>query len=327
MLAASGHLVQAGPVLVTGATGLHGGAVAEALLAAGLRVRALTRDVSSERAVRLAELGADPVAGDLLDTESLAGAMTATSAVYAVTTPFAGGPEEEIAQGERLIAAAGRADVPWLVLASVASADRDTGVPHFESKRQIEQRLRHSPIPHTVVAPTYFYENLGDPEEISAAGELVLPLASSRPLQQVAVADLGALIAALLHRRQEFLGARLEVAADQPTPRQMAAALSAAGGRPVRYRESDLEQVAARSPDLAAMYRYLDDTGYQVDLVALRDRFPEVNWTSFATWTKTSFATWTKQQLAPRSPGHVSQTGPASFGGQRQPQPKPRSCR
>ena len=57
------------PVLVTGATGTHGGAVAQALLASGHRVRALTRDPRGGRARQLAELGAELVAGDLVDRE------------------------------------------------------------------------------------------------------------------------------------------------------------------------------------------------------------------------------------------------------------------
>src|SRR4051795_11791391 len=226
-------------VLVTGATGLHGGAIAQALLAAGGRVRALTRDGTSPRSRWLADRGAELAVGDLLDTGSLVAAMRGAAAVYGVTTPFAAGEAREIEQGTHIIAAAEHAQVPWLILASVASADRSTGIPHFESKARIEQRLRASRVPHTVVAPTYFYENLGDPATIVATGELALPLAAGRPLQQVAVADLGALVVALLDRRQDFIGHRIEVAGDQPTPREMAEALSAAGGRPVRYEPID----------------------------------------------------------------------------------------
>ena len=272
-----------GTVLVTGATGLHGGAVTQALLVAGARVRAFTRDLSSPRGGWLSRLGAEVMAGDLLDTESLISAMRGTSAVYAVTTPFSAGAEGEIEQGEHIIAAAREARVPWLILASVASADRSTGIPHFESKARIEQQLRASQIPYTIVAPTYFYENLGDPAEIVAAGELALPLSASRALQQVAVADLGALVAALLGHREDFLGQWVEVAGDQPTPQQMADALSAAGDRHVDYRQIDLR---TRSGDIAAMYRYLERTGYQVDIASLRSEFSEVRWTSFADWAR-----------------------------------------
>jgi uncharacterized protein YbjT (DUF2867 family) len=274
-------------VLVTGATGLHGGAVARALLAAGRPVRALTRDGTSLRSRWLAERGAELAVGDLLDTGALVAAMRGVAAVYAVTTPFAAGAAQEIEQGTRIIAAADEAQVPWLILASVAGADRSTGIPHFESKARIEQTLRAARVPHTVVAPTYFYENLGDPAAIVARGELSLPLTATRPLQQVALADLGALVAALLERRRDYVGERIEVAGDEPTPQQMAEALSAAGGRSVAYEPVDL---GGRTGDIATMYRYLEHTGYQVDIAALRERFPEVAWTSFALWAKQQLA-------------------------------------
>ena len=251
-------------------------------------MRALTRNPDGTLAQQLGVLGAELARGDLLDRESLLDAMTGAIAVYAVTTPFSAGPEGELRQGEQLIAAAQATEVPWLILASVASADRATGIPHFESKWRIEQQLQGSSVPHTVVAPTYFYENLADPAEIVSAGELILPLSPGRPLQQVALQDLGAVIVAVLDRRQELLGVRLEVAGDEPTPEQMADALSAAGELPVRYRKIGLDEVAARSGDLAAMYRFLERIGYQVDIGALRDRFPEVSWTSYATWTRAS---------------------------------------
>jgi uncharacterized protein YbjT (DUF2867 family) len=272
------------PVLVTGATGPHGRAVTLALLSAGRRVRAFTRDPTSARAGELTARGAELAAGDLLDPASLAQAMRDTSAVYAVTTPFGGGPRAEIAQGEQILAAAVGARVPWLVLASVASADRASGVPHFESKWQIERRLASSPLRHTVVAPTYFYENLGDLREKIANGELALALPPDQPLQQIALADLGAAVASLLSRQAEFEGRRIELAGDQPTPRQMAQALSSAAGRAVAYRPLPLDVVAARSADLAAMYRFLSDTGYQVDIAAVQAEFPDVNWTSFTEW-------------------------------------------
>jgi hypothetical protein len=93
-------------------------------------------------------------------------------------------------------------------------------------------------------------------------------------------------VVAVLDRRRKFLGARLEVAGDQPTPLQMADALARAGGRRVRYRQTSIDDVAARSADLAAMYRFLEQTGYQIDIDVLRGRFPEVRWTSFADWTR-----------------------------------------
>ena len=147
-------------VLVLGATGTHGGAVARGLLAAGYQVRALVRDSSSSRAQALAAAGATLVTGDLLDVASLTPAFTEVDAVYAVTTPFENGTAGEERQGEAIIAAAETAGLGWLALASVASADKVSSVPHFASKWHIEQRLAAGSVPWTVIAPGYFYENV-----------------------------------------------------------------------------------------------------------------------------------------------------------------------
>lgn len=275
----------AGAVLLTGATGLHGGAVARALLADGRRVRALTRQPTSAPSQALAEAGAELAEGDLLDTASLVAAMQDVDVVYAVTTPFGSSADGEVQQGEQMVAAALAARVPWFVFASVASADRAVTVPHFASKWRIERALTESGLIHTVVAPSYFYENLGSLLDIAGEGELALPLSADRPLQQVAVNDLGALVTAMLKREDEFVGARVEVAADQPTPRQMAEAIAAATGRPVEYRAVNLVE---RSGDIAEMYRFLDAAGYQVDIDSLHKRFPEVDWKSFTAWARQS---------------------------------------
>ena len=263
-------------VLVIGATGTHGGAVARELIAAGHQVRTLVRHPDSARARELRDEGAVLVTGDLDDPASLTAAFGDVGAVYAVTTPFAGGPDEEQRQGYNIVAAAEQAGLPWLILASVASADR-APVPHFVSKARIEQRLRASVIPWTVIAPGYFFENVA-----SAIGEetLPLPLPPDKPLHQVALSNLGALVAAVLDRRDEHLLQRVEVAGDAPTPEEMARALG------MRFVQVPITEIEASSPDLAAMYTFLGHRGYEIDVPALRGRYPEVNWLRFADWAR-----------------------------------------
>lgn len=271
-----------GTVLVTGATGGQGQAVTRALLAGGWTVRALTRDPASDGARRLARSGAEPVGGSLDDVASLQAAMDGADVVYGITTPFGAGPEAEVAQGRNLIAAAQAVALPFFVLASVGSADRETGIPHFDSKAIVERELRdESGLDHLIVAPTYFYENVGSPAAARDRGELALALPPGRRLQQVALADLGTAVAELIGRRASLNGARIEIAGDEPTAAEMAAALG------VPYRELPLAEVEARSADLGAMYRFLADGGYQVDLVDLRALL-EVRWTSFADWARDS---------------------------------------
>ncbi len=238
------------PVLVFGATGTHGGAVARELLVRAVPVQALVRDPESERAQALAQSGAELVVGDLRDERSLARAMSSASVAYAITTPFEEGADAEVGQGEAIIRAAVEARLPWLIFASVAAASR-AEVPHFQSKAQIEERLRDAPVPWTVVAPSYFYENVLGSRAAILKGLLPLPLPVDKPLHQVGLRDLGAVVAAILDRREEHLSERVEIAGDAPTLREMAGAL---GTRAV---ETPLEDMREHSPDLAALYAFL----------------------------------------------------------------------
>jgi uncharacterized protein YbjT (DUF2867 family) len=265
------------PVLVLGATGTQGGAIARELLAAQHPVRALVRDPLSDRARALSAAGASLVSGDLGDQASLTQAFAGVEVAYAITTPFEHGAEEELQQGKNIVAAARDAGLPWLILASVAAADR-APVPHFRSKTRIEHQLMATAIPWTVVAPSYFYENVLGNRTAIREGKLPIALPADKPLHQVALANLGALVVAILARREEHLGERVEVAGDAPTPEAMAAAIG------VHYEQVPLAELRERNEDLAAMYEFLAGEGYGIDTGALRDRYPEVPWTSFADW-------------------------------------------
>ena len=93
-------------------------------------------------------------------------------------------------------------------------------------------------------------------------------------------------VAAVVGRRQDFLGQRLEVAADDPTPAAMADAIAGVSGRPVAYRELPISEVTARNADIAAMYRFLGSVGYRVDSAAVAARFPELTMTTFHDWVE-----------------------------------------
>lgn len=273
------------PVLVLGATGGQGGAVAAALIQAGRPVRALVRDPSAAAAARLEAAGAELAVAEFTDAGALTAAMRGTAAAFALTTPFESGAAAEVRQGQAIIAAAAAARLPYLVFSSVAGASAGTGVPHFESKAAVERALAGSGLPHTVVAPTYFYDNaLGGYQDLRH-GTLELPLPADHPLQQLDRADLGAFVALVLADPGRFAGRRIELASDAPTPAQMSQDLSAAMDRPVRFREVPVPG----SPDMAAMWQFLRGAGYQADIAALRRGYPAVGWTSFAGWARRAF--------------------------------------
>ena len=129
-------------ILVSGATGQQGGAVARNLLERGFAVRALTRDPEKAAARELADLGAEVVSGDLEDRASIERVLDGVYGVFSVQKFLEAGVEGEVRQGVRLADAAKAAGVEHYVYSSVGSAHRETGIPHFESKWEVEEHVR-----------------------------------------------------------------------------------------------------------------------------------------------------------------------------------------
>ena len=275
-------------VLVTGATGTQGGAVARALLARGHRVRASTRRASSAAAAALAAAGAEVVVADLSDPASVSRALTGVDAVFAMATPFEAGLDAEIRQGVGLADAA-KAHGAFLLYSSVGAANRQTGIPHFDSKYQVERYIASIGVEHAILGPVYFMENAitytGDQLR---QGVVALALPPTRKLAQIAVADIGACAAAVLEDRPKYAGRRFDIAGDNLSGAETADILSRVTGRPFSYFEVPLEMIRERmGEDGARMYAWFDREGYAIDFAALREQFPAVRWHSFEDWART----------------------------------------
>lgn len=276
-------------VLVTGATGNQGGAVARELLDRDHRVRALTRSPTSAGARALEKLGAEVVEGDFEKPGTLPPAIEGVDAVFAVATPFEAGMEAETRQATNLVDAVADVGVDHLLYSSVASADEDTGIPHFESKVPVERRVRESPVASTIVGPVFFAENLVSPwflPPIREEGQLALALPPDHPLQVISLPDVGAVMAEVLERRDEFEGERIEVASDEVTPTEMASAISNASGREIEPVEVPIDRLRAENEDFGLMFQWFQDEGYSVDLEAVRETFPKAPAASFETWAR-----------------------------------------
>jgi uncharacterized protein YbjT (DUF2867 family) len=281
-------MAQSKLVLVTGATGKQGGACVEALLTRGHQVRALTRNSASPAANRLRERGVEITVGDFSDRDSLMRAARGADAVYAMSTPYEQGAEKETAQGITITDAARAARVGHFVYSSVASANRGTGIEHFDGKYTVEKHLQASGVPYTIVAPVFFMENLFQPWTLPSLrqGKLTMALPASRPLQQITVADIGAFVAAVVERSDIVFGRRFDIAGDELTGDQAAAILSKVTGREIRYEGFPPEVLRAQSEDMARMFGWFDSTGYAADIKNLRRDFPEVTWHTFEQWAR-----------------------------------------
>jgi uncharacterized protein YbjT (DUF2867 family) len=276
-------------VLVSGATGQQGGALARVLLRKGHSVRAFVRRPDSPEGKELERLGAELAQGDFEEPSTIETAAEGVDAVFVVATPFEAGMEAETRHGIAAADATKAAGVSHLVYSSVASADKDTGIPHFESKRRVEEHIEGLGIPYTIVAPVYFMENLLAPWMLPRLREGILPMAlpSSRALQQIALPDIAAFTALVLEKRKEFKDRRVDVASDELSGREVADVLTRVTGREIHYVELPLEQVRrAMGEDGARMFEWFDRVGYSADIEALRREHPEVGWHTFEEWAK-----------------------------------------
>jgi len=267
-----------GSILVSGATGQQGGAVARHLLAAGWAVRALTRDPAKPAAQALAARGATVVRGDLNDRASVERTVAGASGVFSVQNYYeAGGAEGEIRQGVALADAAKAAGVRHLVYSSVGSADRRTGIPHFESKARIEEHVRGLGVPYTILRPVFFMDNWAWARDAIRGGVLAQPFDPDKPLQQVAVDDIGAFAALAFADPATWRGRAVDLAGDELTMPQSAEVFARVICRPVRYERIPMDRFEqAAGKESATMFAWFNDVGYAADIPALRATYPRL---------------------------------------------------
>jgi uncharacterized protein YbjT (DUF2867 family) len=243
-------------IAVTGATGTQGGAVARLLTERGHEVRRITRNPRQPGDVH----------GDFDEPASLAEAFTGVDGVF-LMTPLS--HPEEVAQGKAAVDAARH--VPHVVFTSAANADRGTGIPHFDTKAEIERHLAAHHPHWTVLGPAAF---------MGAEGPVALPIPPTVRLHLIAPEDIAAMAVLAFEQPARFRNRRIDLAGDRLTGPEMAAI------RGTGFVEIPMAQAERYSPDLAAMFRHHTEIGLDVDVAALREEFPEVGWHTYADWIR-----------------------------------------
>src|SRR5216684_3811351 len=286
-------------VVVTGGTGKQGGAVVKSLLERGHEVRTVTRSTDSAKARELANAGVRLVRASLEDTAALTKALEGATSLFAMTTPIEGGTRAEARQGISAADAAKAAGV-HLVFTSVGSANQQTGVPHFDSKYEVEKHIAKVGARATILAPVAFMENLYFIKEQLAKGIYAAALPPARALAQVAVADIGAVAVRVLEDAGRYTGKRFDLASDELTGNDAMAILSRVTGRPFSYYQVPLDVIRQRmGEDAGKMYEWFDRVGFTVDRAALQREFPDVAFHDFESWAKTQ--DWTALLQSARS--------------------------
>jgi len=287
-------------ILVTGATGSQGGAVARALLAAGHRVRALTRHPKSTAAEALSALGAEVVMGDWDRAADLRAAASGATAVFSVQRPDADGSDAERRHGYALIDAAIAAGVPQFVHTSVCEAGRHLDFARWDSgywyrkywtdKWDIEERVRAANFARwTILKPAFLMDNFIEPKAERMfphlrERKLVTAFASTTRLQLIAADDIAAFAAAAVADPMSFDRCSIDLAAEALTMTEIATILSRVSGveiSAVHLSPNEAKQ-AGLFPGWIRSQEWTNEIGYRADIAALAHF--AIALTSFERW-------------------------------------------
>jgi uncharacterized protein YbjT (DUF2867 family) len=273
-------------ILIAGATGQQGGAVARELLAAGHNVKAMTRNPGGEGAKALAALGAEVVQGDLNDAASLERAVEGVWGVFGVQNTWEAGVDGEEEQGKRLAEISRERGVEHFVYTSVGSAHRATGIPHFDNKWRIEEAVRGLGFPsHTILRPVFFMENWLSPwfKPAIDEGTVAIGVNPDTRVQMIALDDIGKYGRVAFEKSEELNGRAIDIAGDELTMPEVADAIGRASGRTLSFFQVPIEQVREFSDDFAIMLEWFDRVGYEADISGNAEEFG-ISPTTFGAW-------------------------------------------
>jgi uncharacterized protein YbjT (DUF2867 family) len=273
-------------VLVVGAMGRQGSAVARGLLNAGHNVHALTPDLTHPVATALRLRGARLAWANPDNESQMRDAVDGIDTVVAIASGSGDTADTHLRRGLLIAELARSAHVSHLIYASAMNAWRITGVPQLDCRHEVEQYIHTTGVPATIICPAFYMENLltGWWLDHLRRGELAMPISATRKLQQVTRLDVARFVRRVVERPEAFIGRRLCLASDELTPVEMAATLARAAGRSVHYVRPDPDVLRTAYPDLAGIFEVIDREPGCADVTALRAEYPDVNWHTLHGW-------------------------------------------
>lgn len=276
-------------IAVVGATGAQGGGLVRAILEdpeSGFLVRAITRDVDSDKAKALAKSGAEVVAADIDDETSLARAMRGVYGAYLVTFYWAHfSPEREKQEARNMAKAAKTAGVQHAIWSTLEDTRQwvplsdnrmptlmgEYKVPHFDAKGESNKVFTELGVPTTFLMTSFYWDNLihfGMGPKKDADGKLAFTLPmGDKKLPGMAAEDIGRCAFGVFKKSPQYIGSTVGIAGEHLTGEQMAAALGKALGQEVRYNAVTPEQYRAfgfpGAEDLGNMFQFKRDFNEQ----------------------------------------------------------------
>ncbi len=272
-------------IAVVGATGSQGGGLVRAIMSdknSSFTARALTRDVKSEKAKELAELGAELVQADVDDVASLKRAFKGAYGAYCVTFFWAHfSPDKEFAEAKAMAEAAKHAGLQHIIWSTLEDTRKwvplsdncmptlmgKYKVPHFDSKGQADQVFTELGLPTTFLLTSFYWDNMiyfGMGPKKGADGKLAITLPmGDKKLPGIAAEDIGKCAYGIFNKGSDYIGKTVGIAGEHLTGQQMAAALTKALGQEVRYNAVTPEMYRSfgfpGAEDLGNMFQFKRD--------------------------------------------------------------------
>jgi len=282
-------------ITIFGATGAQGGGLAHAILQdknSSFAVRAVTRDVNSDKAKELAQLGAEVVAADIDDQQSVENALRGAYGAFFVTFFWAHfSPEKEKAEVAIFVEAAKHADLKHVIWSTLEDVREyiplnDTRmptlhgqykVPHFDGKGESDKLFTAAGIPTTFLLASFYWDNFiyfGSGPKRGEDGKLALTLPiGNAKMAGIAAEDIGKCAYGIFKKGTEMVGKRIGIAGEQLTGNEMADGLSKALGEPVVYNKVPPEVYRSfgfpGADDLGNMFQFYDE--FEKELNKTRD--------------------------------------------------------
>ena len=282
-------------IAVIGATGAQGSGLVRAIQndrSGEFNARAVTRNVNSDKANELAKLGAEVVAADIDDVESLKRAFEGAHAAYCATFYWAHmSPDREKVQAKNMAEAAKRVGLQHVIWSTLEDSRKwiplsdnrmptlmgHYKVPHFDAKGECDRYFTDAGVPVTFSRAAFFWENfiffgMGPKKGSDGVLALTLPLGDTK-LPGIASEDIGKCAYGVFKKGREYIGKTVGLAGEQLTGEQMAIAMSKALGTEVRYNRVTPEVFRGfgfpGAADLGNMFQFQAD--FEKDFLALRD--------------------------------------------------------
>ncbi|WP_145149955.1 NmrA/HSCARG family protein [Paenibacillus xylanexedens] len=276
-------------ILVTGATGLQGGAVAHEALKQGFKVRILVRDENSSKAQALIQKGAETVVGNFDDPTSLENAMKNVDAVFSV--PISGvdtnETDRERKQAFALIQNAIKSGVEQFVHTSVAATSRYTEFPewgtgywfekYWTDKWDIEEAVRSAGFSSwTIVKPAAIMENFTEKAELMypnlKQGEIKTVTFADTCIDHIAVEDIASFVCAAFADSKKFNEHNIELAAESLSFKKITEIISKVTGKEIKISTLSIEESLEQGthPLIVRSQQWDNVAGYNVDIDLLK---------------------------------------------------------